>query len=314
MKWGDPRALDAFNESVRLAPYYAHTSWQRGNFLLRGGHYSEAFVDLRNAASSNPDLVPTLIDLAWGVSKANPQVAEQWAGITTDNMRFAFARFLAKQGKAQEALEQYHAAGQLPAPARRELMQQLIATNAFREAYEVWKGVEKAGSGRESTSISDGGFEETISIEGAAFGWRFSQLSQGVKLSLDSKHPLEGSHSLLVEFLGYSDPAIALVSQFVLVEPGKRYRVKFAARTEELLSGGLPLISVSDASGEKKRLGQSAGVRQTTTAWQALSFDFHTEAATRAVELSLLRDKCATTPCPIFGSLWLDSFSIEELK
>ena len=45
----------------------------------------------------------------------------------------------------QEAIEQYRQAGSVPGSARRELMEQLITAKAFREAYEVWKGVEKAG-------------------------------------------------------------------------------------------------------------------------------------------------------------------------
>ena len=53
---GDSGAIDAFDQSVRLAPFYAHPSWQRGNFLLRAGRYTEAFSDLRTAAASNPEL------------------------------------------------------------------------------------------------------------------------------------------------------------------------------------------------------------------------------------------------------------------
>lgn len=310
---GDPGALAAFNESVRLAPYYAHPSWQRGNFLLRAGRYADAFVDLRSAAASNPELVPSLIDLSWGVSKADADVTEQWAGITSDRMRMAFARFLARQGKIREALEQYHGAGAASAVARGELVQQMIAANAFREAFEVWSGANRLVPGQQHTSINDGGFENQPNFDDAGFGWRFSRALR-VRLSLDSSQSHAGSKSLLVEFLGYSEPAAPLVSQLVLVEPDKRYRAHFAARTQDIVTGGLPLMTVSNATAEKRRLGQSAVVRQDTTAWQMLSIDFQTDSATQAVEFSLQRENCNSSPCPIFGSLWLDSFSIEELN
>ncbi len=306
-----PEALLAFNEAVRLAPYYAHPQWQRGNFLLRSGSYEEAFGDMRSAAASNQTLVPSLIDLAWGVSRENPELTQRWAGINDDKMRIAFALFLTKHGKARDALEQFRACKVVSYELRRELLQEMISASAFREAFEIWRGIERKDSGPQ-TSINDGDFEASSGFDNTGFGWRFSQASQGSRFSLDTNQPQTGSRSLLVNFLGYSDPAEVLLSQFVLVEPSRRYRVNFGARTEEIVTGGLPVIVVNDAAGEKKQLGQSTGIE--SSAWRTLSFDFQTEAKTEAVALSLQRKQCSSAPCPIFGSLWLDNFSIEELK
>jgi hypothetical protein len=97
------------------------------------------------------------------------------------------------------------------------------------------------------------------------------------------------------------------------VEPHKHYQVKFEARAENLLTGGLPVITVADASGNKNILGQSHPIGFESPAWQSLSFDFRTDNET-AVELRLLRKPCNNAPCPIFGSLWLDNFTIAEVK
>lgn len=303
-----PEALLAFDESVRLAPYYSHPQWQRGNFVLRSGRYDEAFNDLRRAAASDQRLVPSLIDLAWGVSRASPELTQQWAGITDDSMRLAFARFLTRKGKARDALEQFRACKVVPHEARRDLLREMIAANAFREAYEIWQGIDASEEG----SVHDGDFEESKGFDDTGFGWQFSQASQGARFSLDSNQPQAGAQSLLVNFSGYSDPSAVLLSQFILVEPSKHYRVTFGARTKGIVTGGLPVVSVNDAGGEKKRLGQSSGIENRT--WQTLSFEFETEPATNAVSLSLQRKQCSSTPCPIFGSLWVDNFAIEELK
>lgn len=308
-----PDALQAFNEAVRLAPYYAHPQWQRGNFLLRSGLHEEGFLDMRNAAASNQRLAPSLIDLAWGVSRGNSALTEQWAGITDDTMRIAFAQFLTRKGKARDALEQFRSSKVVSNQARRELMQEMISANAFREAHEIWRGMERAGDSQ-LTSIHDGNFEVAGSFDDTGFGWRFSQGSQGARLSLDSNQRQAGSRSLLVNFNGYSDPAGVLLSQLLLVEPSKRYRVTFGARTEDILTGGLPVVSVSEAGARKKLLGQSAPIGFETTAWQTLNVDFQTDSSSEAVELRLQRKQCNTAPCPIFGSLWLDNFSIKELK
>jgi len=303
-----PEALLAFNESVRLAPYYSHPQWQRGNFVLRSGRYDEAFNDLRRAAASNQTLVPSLIDLAWGVSRESPELTQQWAGITDDSMRIAFARFLTRKGKARDALEQFRACKVVSYQARRELLREMIEANAFHEAYEIWQGID----GPDEGSVHDGDFEESQGFDDTGFGWRFSPVSQGARFSLDSNQPQAGAQSLLVNFSGYSDPATVLLSQFVLLEPSKRYRVSFGARTKGMVTGGLPLIAINDAKSEMKRLGESIGIENAS--WQTLSFEFQTERNTEAVSLSLQRKQCSSAPCPIFGSLWLDNFAIEELR
>jgi hypothetical protein len=307
-------ALLAFNEAVRLAPHYAQPLWQRGNLLLRSGRYDQAFDDLRRAAESNPDLLPNLIDLAWGFSKGDPKVTEQLAQIATGKMRIAFARFLAKHGKTRETLEQFRAAGSVPDPTRRELVQQLIALNAFAAAFELWKGGEGVGKDHQLSSVYDGGFEGPLSLEKVAFGWRIPRNLQGVNMSLDPTQPHSGSKSLRMDFAGDSNAESSLVSQLILVEPSSRYRISFAARTQDIVTGGMPLAIVNDAAGEQKRLGQSASLRQGSNDWQMFSFEFTAEPATKAVVLSLQRKNCTTSPCPIFGSVWLDSFSIERVK
>jgi tetratricopeptide (TPR) repeat protein len=304
-------ALAAFNEAVRLAPYYGHPKWQRGNYLLRSGRYDEAFEDMRIAAASNPRLVPSLIDLAWGVSRENAQQTAQWAGITDDLKRVAFARFLAGKGKASAALDQFHASRVVSLHARRELMSDLIGANAFREAFEIWRGMERADDRR--TAIHDGGFEASNAFDDSGFGWRFAQGSQGVRMSLDPNQPHAGKQSLLVSFLGYSEPNTVIVSQLLLVEPHKHYEVKFNVLTQNLLTGGLPLIAVHSAAGKKVVLGQSVPIGFESSAWQSLKFDFRTKDED-AVELRLQRRPCNSAPCPIFGSLWLDNFAIEEVK
>lgn len=306
-------ALIAFNESVRLAPYYALPRWQRGNFLLRQGRFSEAFADLRRAAASNPEYIPTLIDLAWGISKGDQHVAEAYAEITTSQMRIEFADFLARQGKGKEAVEQFALAGAVTDAERAELVRHLISATAFKEAFQIWNKDQTAASGEGATAIYDGGFEGPLSFDEFGFGWRVFRGSQSVKLAADSSMPKDGSKSLLVEFLGESNPDTPLLSQMILVKPSTRYRLNFAVRTQEIVTGGLPLAIINDLAGPRKRLAESPVLPQKSTDWQVMSFDFQTEPKTDAITLSIQRKNCTTSPCPIFGSIWLDSFSIEEL-
>jgi hypothetical protein len=308
----DPEALAAFNEAVARAPFYGYPKWQRGNYLLRTGRYDEAFKDLRTAAASNQALVPSLIDLAWGVARENSEQTKIFAGITDDQMRTAFARFLAKHGKGAEALDQFRASRVVSIPARRELMSDLIAAHSFREAFEIWRGMERPDD--RLTSIHDGSFESSNTFDDSGFGWRFANAVQGARISLDATTPQSGKLSLRVTFMGHSQAGATLLSQLILVKPNSHYRVSFKARTQDLVSGGLPLISVSEVDGGKSVLGQSEPVATETSAWQSLSFNFETAKNAEAVELRLQRKACKDAVCPIFGSLWLDNFTIEEVK
>ena len=146
------------------------------------------------------------------------------------------------------------------------------------------------------------------------FGWHVPRALKGVSLSLDSSQPHSGSKNLRIDFSGDSNPGAELVSQIILVEPSRRYQINFAGRSREVVTGGLPLVVVTDAKGDRKRLGQSASLDQGTGNWRRFTFEFTAGATTTAVTLSLQRQNCSSSPCPIFGSISLDSFSVAKLK
>lgn len=304
-------SLAALTESVRRAPYYAHPRWQRGNVLLRMGRYDEAFADLRQAAQSDVDFVPSLIDLAWGISRSDAGLTEQLAGINTPAMHLAFARFLAARGKGPEALQQFRTAGSASDQIRLALVRQLTGNKLFREAFEIWASGMNAPL--KPPAVYDGGFEGTLSLDEEAFGWRLIKGQAAVSLSVDSTQKQSGEKSLRIQFNGEASPGLPLVAQWIIVEPSHRYRVSFAARTQELVTGGLPIVTAQDAA-TRQDLAHSDPIRATGSDWQVMSFEFTPNATTNAVELSLRRENCPTSPCPIFGYVWLDSFSVAQLN
>ncbi len=307
---GDPAgALTALSESARLAPFYARPLWQRGNLLLRLKRFEEAFADLRSAAKSDPELIPNLIDLSWNLSQFNARQAEQLGELNTPRLHTAFAKYLARRNQPAAALEQIKLAGHVAEADKRELIGQLIAVGAFAEADQIWRD-----SGDKTTAFYDGGFESALSLDESGFGWRVSRYPTRTALSLDLDDPQSGSQSLRIEFSGDSAPDQPIVAQLLVVKPSTTYRVNFAARTSEIVTGGLPVVRVADGAGERKILGESGPLAQGTSKWQQGGFTFKTEAVTKAVVIVLLRQACTTAPCPAFGTLWLDSFSIAEAE
>ena len=272
-------ALAAFDQAVRWAPYYGHTHWQRGNLLLRMGRYDEAFAELRAAASADRRYFPNLIDLAWRVSGGNLRVAEELIEINNDGQRRAFISYL-------------------------------FSAKAFREAFSLWTAPEFV----RTPALFNGGFEDQIVLSDPGFGgWVSSTDRSKNRLAIDVSEKFEGTRSLQISLTGDWAPETPLLSQTVIVEPSTRYRIYFSVRTKDLVTGGPPLFTVSDAS-TNEPLGKSQNFPSATTDWTRLSFEFNTPATAEAAEIRLQRNNCDPAPCPIFGVLWLDEISIEQVS
>lgn len=301
-------ALTAFNESMRLAPYYAQPRWLRGNVLFRMGKYEEAFVDLRQAVTSNPDYLPAFIDLSFRASRNDPKLTEQLVQPQTDRAQIEVATFFARNGKPDEAVAHFNSIRAITPEVRQDLVRDLIAANALKQAFAVW-----SQSNQESVAtIYDGGFEGPLSLDESGFGWRVSSPQPGLNLSLDSGQPRDGARSLRITFTGNASPGLELFTQLVLVESGKRYKLNFSARTNSLVTGGPVVVVVKDVSSQQI-LARSAQLPADTRAWQPFSTEFSVGPATTAIKVAVQREECTTSPCPVFGSANFDSFSLESV-
>lgn len=307
-------AMQALGEALRLAPFYSAPRWQYGNVLYRRGRLDEAFAEMRRAAESNPTLYPALADLAWGTYKGDAGAVERVASPRNGAEHLALARLFARKGRPDLALAQFRAAGEVDADDRRRFLKELLAARQFAAAYEVWAGVREGARGGGAGVFTEPGFEGRVNTSETGFGWRQERAFEGVTLSIDTQSPNSGARSLLVEWGGHANPGVTVISQLVLVEPGARYRLSFHARTEGVKTGGPPVVVVADASaGDARVLAESKTLPQGTSAWQEYSVEFASTPKTEAVLVSLRRQNCDANPCPMFGRVWLDDFSLRKL-
>jgi Carbohydrate binding domain len=302
-------ALSAFDHAVASAPFYAHTRWQRANLRLRMGRYDEAFPELRDAAKSNRMYVPTLIDLAWSLSKQDVKLTEQLAGIDSVEARTSFARLLARQGKGKETLEQYALIkGNVSPEIKRELIVSLTATFNYAEAFEIWS--DSDGRVKTNAQIADGGFEGLLKFGESGFGWHVVRQSN-IEVSQDTGDKESGERSLRIEFTGDSPATAASISQLIVVKARYTYRVSFAFKAKEIITGGTPVLLLEDARNRTRIV--SANLQLESGMWHKLNVEFTVPGNCSAVLLKIARNECQALPCPIFGTLWLDSFGLEEI-
>ncbi|HJT26754.1 MAG TPA: carbohydrate binding domain-containing protein, partial [Pyrinomonadaceae bacterium] len=300
-------ALAALDQAVRWAPYYAHTHWQRGNLLLRMGRANDAFTDLRSAATTNPRYAPNLIDLAWGISRNDLKTTKALLDIKTDNERLALIRYLARNGKGKEVHEELRL---LTDPRSVEYVNEvarlLFDAKAFKESFTLLH----PGEAFHERPLLNSDFEDPLVLNESGFDWIVAQ-QQRNRLAIDVSEKLSGAKSLQINLDGTWTPGTPLLSQTFIVDPNTSYRLSFAVKTKDLVTGGPPLIVVNDAS-NNQLLGKSENFPSATTPWTKLSFDFTTLPTSQAAVIRLQRNNCDSSPCPIFGTLWLDEFSIEQ--
>jgi tetratricopeptide (TPR) repeat protein len=310
-------ALTAFREAVLLAPYYGQPRWELGRLLLRIGHRDDAFAELRQAAISDRSRLQDVIDLAWETYRGDSRAVQQAVLPETAQARLTLARFFVEHGKATEAIDLYRGGSGDSREDRRPLLNALLTAMRFKEAHEVWASDREVGSGQghqQIATITDGSFENNISLDDPGFGWQLANDLRTVRIALDTNGPHSGMYSLCLTWNGDSDPSLPVISQLVLVEPKTRYRLVFAARSQDLLTIGLPFVAVIDASDKENRvLTQSKAFPGGTTGWQDYPTEFTTAEHTDAVLIRLRRETCATPQCAILGTLWLDDFVLKLL-
>jgi hypothetical protein len=302
-------AIAAARQAVPLAPDYAEPHYQLGNILLRAGQRDESFKELRLAGASNPTLMPGIIDLAWRVSGGDVQFVTRAIAPETPAAYLSLGQYFRQRQEVAAAISMYLAAGSASEQERRSYLGELIATKRFKEAATLWKLARQDGAA--PGVMIDPGFEQESNLKDPGFGWRIGEKDAGFHLSLDTNKPREGRSSLIIQFSGESDPASAVISQLVLVDPGAHYQLRFAVRSDGLVSGGLPLVIVKDASDEKV-LGESEKFA-TTEDWREYTIDFIVGPSAGAVRIQVQRQLCSKSPCPIFGRLWLDNFLLHRL-
>jgi tetratricopeptide (TPR) repeat protein len=304
-------ALAAFDQAVRYAPRYAETHWQRGNLLLRMGRHDEAFADLRQAAVSNRKFFPALIDLAFGLTGGDGWRMAKLLQINRDEDRLELLRYLARKGRGGDVVAQlgFFQSYIVWGENRKELVRLLFAAKAYGAAFHLRKGVEPLPTGE----LFDGGFEEPLVVNNPDFGWVVSSGPAKPKLAIDVAERFAGDKSLQVSFSGEWDTSTPLLSQTLVLETG-RYRISFALKTKDLVTGGPPRIVLTDAMNEQI-LAASETFPQSTGSWRQFTVEFRAVADDEAaVVISLKRENCASLPCPIFGTLWLDEFVLEKLE
>lgn len=311
---GQPEAAQsALAQAVKLAPHYAEPRWQLGNFLLRRGQRAAAFAEFRLAINRDPALTPNAVDLAWGAFNGDAHAIEQMLQPNTPQARLELARVFALRGAVAEAMRLFRTVtdhGEGTKTEHDRLFTELMKNKHFSEAREVWATRnDPTANTKGADAITNGGFEQDINFAEEGFGWRINESKPTVSVALDLRERYVDNASLRIQWEGKSYSSVLIAWQIVLVEPGKRYKLNFAARTKDLVSGGLPDITVlADPEGP---LLASIILAEGSRDWKTYTTEFTVPSGHRSLALAIRRKACSSMPCPAFGTAWFDAFSLQ---
>jgi O-antigen ligase len=310
-----PGALAAFQEAVRLAPFYAEPRWVLGGALLRAGERERAFAEFSRAIASDPTFPPQVLEMLWEATGGDAGAMVQAISPQSAAAREALARFFIDRNATPAAAALLRQAGHDADVERRVITGHLISAKKFREAYEVWSSGREAGADTGQGwigTITDGGFEGEINPQAFGFGWHATHDSSGLSVSSDTQVARAGARSLRLDFNGEVRVQSPLISQLVLVEMNSRYRLSFATRVEEMKTAGSPALTLTDAN-SGQRLAQPLPLPDGTAEWQDHAIEFKTGLTTTAVLIAIQRQQCAAPPCYVQGRVWIDDFSLWKL-
>ncbi len=311
-------AITVVKRAINVAPYYAQPHWQLGNLLLRKGQREDAFAEFRLAVNSDSSLMPNVVDLAWGAFDGDALLIEKTLQPNTPAARLALAIVFARRKAFDDAMRLFDLAADRSEETRSErdiLLAELMNAKRYYEAWKVWAVDHESSENSRRNGIgtmTNGGFEQGLNFTDVNFGWRLNPEKPMVSLSLDSREPFADATSLQIRWEGKSSPPVYTAAQLILVEPGKRYRLSFAARTNELVTGGVPeVVVLSDVEGQ---LLASTPIPQGTTAWKNYTLEFNSPAASRTIQVAIRRRACQSMPCPAFGTVWFDAFALQAIS
>lgn len=307
-------ARNAYQTAIALAPNYAQPNRYMGLMLLNGRTRDEAFIYLRKAAERDTSLYPEILQVATEQFPDDPVAIEQAVRPQTLEARKLVARFILEHDLISDSVRSLITSEELTDAEKDPFIQILISRDKVQLAHETWltkKGIAASPKPSDAAPVFDGGFEVIISSDTSGFGWQINSDLSNTAISVDSKMFHTGARSLSIKFAGHVEPGAYMISQMVFVKPFQHYRLSFFVSSADLVSGGLPVMVV-EAGKPMSRLATSPVIKATNGNWVEMTLDFKAQAES-IVRFGLQRANCDTSPCPIFGSLSLDDFSIREV-
>ncbi len=303
-----------FRRAVELAPNYALAHWSLANFLVRRERTEEALAEMRRAAEADDLYRDQAYSLVWELFGRDVDQLEAFAG-NLPEARARLAFFFAARGLAPDALRNWNLLSEEDKSSHPGILKAmahgLYLQRHFKESLAFAR---QAGLDPDAQleTVTDGSFEKGLGqVPDSRFGWQVVRSDPRVDVSTDGKVKRDGSRSVRITFRNSVKPEFYNLTQMIAVEPSSHYRLRFWLRTENLKSGGMPLVAVVNAN-DDQAIGATKPFSSGTADWREVDLEIATPANCTGISIRTTRLGCGEE-CPISGTLWYDEFKLERL-
>ena len=302
----------ALKRAVELAPGYVYPRWQLGNFYLRRDRSEEAFAELKKATVRNVVYRDQVYAIAWDYFDRDTARVEEIAGNSFEN-KLSLVKFYAVKERPEDSLRIWNKLSEEEKnrdPGYSKIVAQgLYDKRFYRSAIEFARqlGIDPDAK---IAAVTNGGFEKPIADpKETYFGWKLSP-AEKLEIKTDTTQKKEGARSLRIVFTGYSGTdLINHIWQAAAIESGKKYRLSFWLKTENLKSSGTPTLEIVNA-GDDKIIIASKPFPTGSNNWQEITMDFAAPENSEGIFIRMARAYCGEV-CPIVGTIWVDDFKIQ---
>lgn len=307
------QAETAFLRAAELAPAYVYPRWQLGNFYLRRDRGDEAFAQLKKAVADNIVYREQVYSTAWDYFDGDTAKIKEIAGDGAD-AKISLIKFYVGKNRAADALQIWKALSdeeKRTDPVYARLIGQLLYEKRFFRSSIAFAAENGIDPESRPETITNGGFEKPIGDPNETyFNWKIAP-AEKLEIKIDPTQKKEGARSLRVLTSGYAGiDLINHIWQITAVEPNVAYRLRFAVKTENLKSAGMPTVEIVNAN-DDKIIVSSKPFPGGSNDWQETTLDFATPANAEGIVIRTARAFCGEN-CPMTGTFWLDDFRISR--
>ncbi len=304
----DTEAEEAFRRAVELAPLYARPHLLFGKFLISINRRDEGFAELRFASRRNPQFFGEVISLVWTEKAGNADELVKILSPTDEAEKEQLITFLFDKQALPPIIQIVCSDLDLTPPHRNAIVGKFFEAKQYYFAKQI--ADQNCGNSKlKSGEIEDGGFDTKNVNKNVGFGWQIRSLSANTEVGFDEENTVKGEN-LRFDFNGQEDSP-ELLSQLVTVEGNRKYQLNFSYKINKVVTGGVPVLQIVLKNPETEYVVKETKLSLKESGWIQSSMEFETNEKTQAAEIKLTRQSCSETPCPIFGSLWLDDFSMQ---
>jgi len=179
----------------------------------------------------------------------------------------------------------------------------LLRNKRWADAVAVWN---RSGL-PDGTRVVNGSFEEPLM--GQAFGWRQGR-PQGIEIRRDKRRYKERGHVMRFHLLGTANLRFDHFWQYVPVEPGRSYELRFAWKGERLSTDRGLFMEVRgvDCPGLRAQIPDRTG----SWDWRTETLAFETPDECQMARVGLRRNESLKFDNKIAGDLWIDAVEMVE--